>query len=166
LIELKGFHFAIEALVMLPEFDLVIAGDGPKERALRQLAVSLGVDDRVRFLGHVDQTLLRDYFAAADAFVLMSSREGIANVIMESMASGTPVLATAVWGAPEILRVPEAGRLIKERSAEALAKEVRALTQSLPDRRATRRYAEQFTWAQTTQDHLAVYESVLGKQLR
>jgi glycosyltransferase involved in cell wall biosynthesis len=162
LIERKGMRYAVEALADLPGVSLVIAGDGPEEGMLRGLAADLGVAGRVTFLGHVDQAKLRDYFAAADAFVLMSSREGIANVIMESLASGTPVLATAVWGAPEVITVPEAGRLVPERSGKALAAEIRSLLAAPPDRAATRRYAETYSWDQTTAAHLKVYETFMG----
>ena len=157
LIERKGVHFAIEALKLLPEFTLLIAGDGPEESSLKALAHRLGVAGRVTFLGHVDQATLTDYYAAADAFVLMSSREGIANVIMESLACGTPVLATNVWGAPEILTRPEAGKLIPRRTADALATSVKALFCDMPDRAATRRYSEQYSWKETTRKHIDAY---------
>jgi teichuronic acid biosynthesis glycosyltransferase TuaC len=165
LIERKGMHFAVGALPPLPGATLVIAGDGPEDAALRAQAASLGVADRVRFLGHVDPAQLRDWYGAADAFVLMSSREGIANVMMESMACGTPVLATAVWGAPEVINRPEAGRLVMERTSEALAREAQALFAAPPDRAATARYGGSFTWAQTTRDHLDVYRTFLGPDL-
>ncbi len=163
LIEPKGIYIAIEAMRDLKEFDLVIAGTGPEEASLRRLAAALDDPSRVRFLGHVDQSDLGDYFAAADAFVLMSSREGIPNVIMESMACGTPVVATGVGGIPEVMTAPEAGVVIAERSSAALVKGVRALMASSPDRAATRRHAEPFTWERTSSAQLAVYERCLGK---
>jgi teichuronic acid biosynthesis glycosyltransferase TuaC len=162
LIERKGVHFAIQSLCDLPDVTLFIAGDGPEEQNLRSLARNLGVGSRVRFLGHVNQQQLRDYLGAADALVLMSSREGIANVIMESLACGTPVLATAIWGTPEIVCVPEAGRLIVERSADCLARTATEFLCAVPDRRLTRAYAEQFTWEKTTADHLVALRQALG----
>ena len=78
---------------MLPDADLLIAGEGPEEASLRALAARLGVAERVRFLGALPQARLRDYYGAADALVLASSREGWANVLLESMACGTPVVA-------------------------------------------------------------------------
>lgn len=161
LIERKGIHFAIEALKYLPEFSLWIAGDGPEESSLKALTRKYGVADRVTFLGHVDQAALPDYYAASDAFVLMSSREGIANVIMESLACGTPVAATDVWGAPEIITQREAGRLISQRTARALATGIEALFSDMPDRAATRRYAEQYHWETTTQRHIDVYRTFM-----
>ena len=161
LIERKGMHFAIEAIAGLPDTELFIAGDGPEESSLRKRAMRLKVADRVNFLGHLNQDMLRDFLGAADAFVLMSSREGIANVIMESLACGTPVVATAIWGTPEVICVPEAGRLVPERSANALISSIRELFLEPPNRQKTRAYAENFTWTRTTQDHLKAIAQAL-----
>jgi len=161
LIERKGHHFAVEALAELPEMDLVLAGYGPEEAALRRLAARLGVTERVRFLGFVDQAALRDWYGAADCLVLASSREGIANVILEALACGTPVAATRVWGAPEVIDNPAAGVLIEERSGRGVASGVRHLLGLPQDRAATRRQAERFRWEHTTRDHLAVLAEAL-----
>jgi len=162
LIERKGHHFVIAALRELPDMELVIAGDGEEFDSLRALARDSGVSERVRFLGHVDQAELPRWYGAADALVLASSREGIANVMMEALACGTPVAATAVWGAPEVITDPVAGVLIGERSAAGVADGVRRLFAALPERAATRRFVERYTWEQTTHDHLAVLDRVLG----
>ena len=161
LIERKGHHIAIEALKSLPDMELIIAGDGPDEAALKRLANTCGVDSRVRFLGHVNQGDLRTYYGAADALILASSREGIANVLLEAMACGTPVVATKVWGAPEVITSPEAGVLVPERNAEALAASIRTLFGHYPDRHATRRFVERYSWAQTTEDHVALLNEIL-----
>lgn len=157
----KGHHLAVEALRELPETTLLIAGDGWYEEPLRELAASFGVLDRVRFLGHVDQDALKDFYGAADALVLASSREGIANVLMESMACGTPVIATSVWGTPEAVSVPEAGVLMAERSAPALVEAAHRLFAAYPDRAATRRHAAKFRWEQTSGEHLEVLHAAL-----
>lgn len=160
LIERKGHHFAIEALPALPDWRLVIAGDGEMRGALQALAERCGVADRVQFAGAVPQSQLRDYYCAADLLVLASSREGMANVLLESLACGTPVVATAVWGTPEVIAVPEAGELMRERDAASLAEAVQRLVARPTDRAATRRYAEQFSWDRTTQGQLDVFEQI------
>ena len=152
----KGHHLAIQALASLPEVTLLIAGDGWYEETLRKLAAEVGVQDRVRFLGHVAQEDLKDLYGAADALVLASSREGLANVLLEAMACGTPVIATAVWGTPEAVTAPEAGVLMRDRSAEALVEAARELFTHYPDHESTRRHASQFRWERTNAEHLAL----------
>ena len=164
LIERKGHHIAIDAMSQLPDIDLVIIGDGEEDDNLRRQVKRLGLDAQVRFLGHVDQRNLPVYYGAADALVLASSREGIANVMIESLACGTPVLATKVWGAPEVIVVPEAGVLIEEREPDSLVAAARRLFSAYPDRTATRRFATRFSWQQTTIDHLQVVDRILAQQ--
>lgn len=160
LVERKGHHVAIEALVHLPEVRLIVAGDGEAREALRALAQSLSVSDRVRFVGAVDQSALATYYNAADALVLASSREGWANVLLEAMACGTPAIATRVWGTPEVVAAPEAGVLMRERTPAALAEAYRRLCAARPDRLATRRYAERFSWDETTRGQLELFREV------
>jgi len=162
LIERKGHDLAILGLASLPGVSLAIAGEGPEERGLRALARSAGVSERVLFLGSVPQAELVRWYAAVDALVLASSREGWANVLLEAMACGTPVVATRVWGTPEVVCAPEAGLLADERTPEAIASAVRRLLAAPPDRAATRRFAEGFGWGPTTAGQLALFRRILG----
>jgi teichuronic acid biosynthesis glycosyltransferase TuaC len=159
LIPRKGHDIAIRALAALPDFDLVIAGTGPEQVALESLATSLGAG-RVRFAGRIPPEDLRNYYTASDALVLASDREGWANVLLESMACGTPVVATNVWGTPEVVTAPEAGVLMTARTPEALADAVHRLFSSAPDRAATRRYAEGFSWDATAEGLERLFVSV------
>jgi len=162
LIDRKGHDIAIRAMPDLPGHTLLIVGDGPREAALRQLACDLGLGGRVRFLGHVDQARLPALMGAADVLVNCSDREGIANVLIEAMACGTPVAATAVWGSPEAVTIPAAGVLLRERSAAALVDGVCALQAAPPDRAATRRHAETFTWERTAAEHLQAIRDTMA----
>lgn len=162
LIERKGHDLVIEALPHLPEYRLMIAGDGPEDANLRALAARLNVEDRVDFLGRRPHEELPDLCCAADALVLASSREGWANVLLEAMACGTPVVASNVWGTPEVVAVPEAGRLMAERTGEGIADAAKDLFSDLPDRAATRRYAEGFSWDATTQGQLDLFRGILA----
>ncbi len=157
----KGHDLAINALAMMPDVHLLIAGIGPEERRLKNLAEQPGVAGRVTFLGAVPQTELRGYYNAADAMVLASSREGWANVLLESMACGTPVVATNVWGTPEVVTAPEAGVLMKERSPRGLADAVNQLRANYPEHAATRRYAEGYSWDDTTQGQLDLFSRLI-----
>jgi glycosyltransferase involved in cell wall biosynthesis len=164
LIDRKGHDFAIRAMPDLPDHILLIVGDGPRGGALQRLARELGLGDRVRFLGHVDQGRLPALMGAADVLVNCSDREGIANVLIEAMACGTPVAATAVWGSPEAVTTPAAGLLLRERSAAALVEGVRSLRANPPDCAATRRHAETFTWERTAAEHLRAIRDTLAVQ--
>jgi len=161
LIERKGHHLLLQALPEIlkhhPQARLVVVGDGEMRGALQKLACDLRVDSHVTFAGAIAQAELKHWYSAADLFVLASSREGWANVLLESMACGTPVLATAIWGTPEVVASPDAGALVQERSAPALAQGVLGLLQRLPAREAVRRYAEQFGWAATSEAQLNLF---------
>ncbi|HJY77003.1 MAG TPA: glycosyltransferase family 4 protein [Burkholderiales bacterium] len=162
LLAFKGHGVAIEALSLLRDYELVIAGDGPDRAAFEALARECGVSARVRFVGSLSQQDLRRYYCAADALVLASSREGWPNVLLEAMACGTPVIATAVGGVPEIVTSRNAGAVVQERSAPALARAVRELFARPPERAATRRFAEEFGWGATTKGQLQLFRQVLA----
>jgi teichuronic acid biosynthesis glycosyltransferase TuaC len=163
LIELKGHHVAIEALAHLPaQVSLAIAGEGPMDAQLRALATRCGVAERVRFLGAKSQKELVSLYCAADALVLASSREGMANVLLESMACGTPVIATPAGGTPEVVRGAAAGVLAKDRTPQELAAACNRLFSCYPDRRETRAYAEQFSWDATVAGQLELFETILA----
>lgn len=162
LVPLKGHDLTIRALQLLPEMDLVVVGDGPERNALGALAGESGVSDRVSFAGAVAQKDLCDYYGSADALILASSREGWANVLLESMACGTPVVASRVGGTPEVVAAPEAGELMAERTPEALAQAVRRLFARSPDRDATRQYAERFDWGAITAGQLELFSRILS----
>lgn len=163
LIERKGHHLVIEALAGMPDATLLIAGSGPDRHKLEAQARSLGLGARVQFLGPLDTNSLTEIYNCADALVLASSREGWANVLLESMACGTPVIATAVWGTPEVVAAPEAGLLV-ERTAASIGDAMRRLRSHPPDRQATRHYAEKFDWQPTTEGQIAIFRSLMMQE--
>jgi glycosyltransferase involved in cell wall biosynthesis len=110
------------------------------------------------------QEELRQYYGAADALILASSREGWANVLLEAMACGTPVVASNVWGNPEVVAAPAAGRLVRERTPSAIVESVLSLAQSGIDRVATRRYAEGFGWDATSKGQLDLFQGILARR--
>ncbi len=109
LIERKGHHRVIEAMTRLPEFELLIVGEGPEHGRLAALIERLGLAERVRLLGARPHAELPSLYGAADILVLASTREGWANVLLEAMACGTPVVASNIWGNPEVVRDAAAG---------------------------------------------------------
>jgi glycosyltransferase involved in cell wall biosynthesis len=164
LVERKGHHHVIAALRDLPDTDLLIAGDGEEKNSLAALAQAVGVANRVRFLGVLDQRELCQVYNAVDALILASSREGWANVLLEAMACGTPVVASAVWGTPEVVAEAEAGVLMRSLDPDGVADGVRRLFAQKPDRAATRRYAERFDWDVTTDGQLNLFRDILSRR--
>lgn len=160
LVENKGHHIVIEALVSLSAHRLVIAGEGPERRALEELAQKLNVLSRVQFLGRVDQAQLALCYGAADILVLASSREGWPNVLLESMACGTPVVATAVGGIPEIVTSSSAGRLMEARTAAGAVNAIKDLLANMPNRNQVRSIAQACSWQSTTLDQIKLFSGV------
>ena len=162
LIPRKGQSFAIEALAKLPGATLILIGDGPDRRSLAALARRLGVGERVRFLGARPHFELPDLLAAADVAVQPSSSEGIANVWVEALACGTPVVTCDVGGAREAIDRPEAGRLV-DRDPAAIAAAVRELIEAPPDPQAVRKAAENFSWERNAAELHLHLEAMAGR---
>ena len=162
--EHKGQRLVLEAFALLlashPQARLVIVGDGPDGPALRARATALNLAECVHFAGLVPNEALARWYSAADVMVLASSREGWPNVLLESMACGTPVVATAVGGIPEVLQDDQVGRLVSVREPGALAAALRDLLAAPPDRHHVRAYAEGFSWDRTSQDQVRLFESL------
>lgn len=165
LIERKGHDLVIRLLAERPQGILIIVGSGPEEKGLRRLAVSLGLAQRVIFVGQQPNDQLKTYFSAADVTVLASSREGWANVLLESMACGTPVVATRVNGTPEVVASPVAGCLAEHRDVEHLQRALESLLAEYPDRNAVRKYAENFSWEATSEGQIAIFRDLVSKTI-
>jgi glycosyltransferase involved in cell wall biosynthesis len=156
LIPVKGHVYAIEAVSRLPGATLLIAGGGRDGPALQARVKALGLEQRVRLLGHVPHLMLPRLMAAADVTILASAREGLANVWVESLACGTPVVTTDVDGAREVIDRPEAGRIVA-RDPGAIAAAVCDLLAEPPPSESVRRAAERFSWdknAEALEHHL------------
>jgi len=145
LIERKGQDLAIGALAQLPEAQLLLVGNGPDERHLRNLARDMRVEDRVHFLGSVDHDQLPVILSAADAMVLPSAAEGLANAWVEALACGTPIIVADAGGARELMTQPEAG-LIVERTLESVTAGIQKLLADPPDRQLVTSTVASFSW--------------------
>ena len=163
LIERKGHHLIVRALKDLPGYRLAIVGDGPMRRELEKLIAQLTLGERVTMVGAVPQTELKNYYSAADALVLASSREGWANVLLESMACGTPVVATRVSGTPEVVTDPAAGVIVDQRTPEDIAQQVRRLFKQLPSPDATRAFAQTLDWSDVATGQYEVFCRALNR---
>ncbi len=154
LTERKGFHRVIELLPALlqqfPELHYLVVGGASAEGdwggRLRQQVEALGLGERVHFLGTMPPEALREPLSAADVFVLSTRNEGWANVLLEAMACGLPVVTTDVGGNAEVVPRPELGTVVPFDDAPALQQ---ALSDALArqwDRDAIIAYARDNGW--------------------
>lgn len=162
LYEGKGQHLVLEVLPSLlarhPELLYVMVGsprpgDGYRGRLLER-AWRLGIQDRVRFVGPRPHDELARWFSAADVTVLATESEGWPNVLLESLACGTPVVATRVGGTPEIVRDGVDGLLVPHGDTRALADALGRALDTAWDRTALTRRARTFDWSEAVERSL------------
>jgi glycosyltransferase involved in cell wall biosynthesis len=167
LVPQKNHALAITALAGMPDVALAIVGDGPLRKDLRAQAVAAGVADRVLFAGaRSDAWAL---MGAADAVVLASQWEGLPLTVLEALAIGTPVVATAVRGLSNLLEDGATALLVPPEDADALAAAVRQILASpaLAERLASagRALAAQFDDQTMTASYLQLYERVAERRV-
>jgi glycosyltransferase involved in cell wall biosynthesis len=129
----KGVDVLIHTLTQLSDTILVVIGDGPERAVLETLADDLGVADRIHWAGH--RRDVPNLLPAFDLFVQPSLHEGLPNAVLEAMAVGLPVIATAVGGTPEIVVDGVTGLLVPPHDPDVLAKTIVHLLHDLDLRR-------------------------------
>jgi len=162
LIERKGQDLVVGALATIPEARLILVGKGEDEQHLKQLARALDVSERVHFAGSIDHDLLPVILSAADAMVLPTASEGLANAWVEALACGTPVITTDVGGAREVITPPDNGRFI-DRTPESVSAAVRDVLADPPDRQAVAASVEGFSWANNAEQLGKHYRRVIDR---
>jgi glycosyltransferase involved in cell wall biosynthesis len=130
----KALGMMIDAFARVPAAQLVVVGDGPERAALEQRAHVAGLDGRITFRGAQPRAVVLDELGSAWASVLSSDWENLPHAAVESLAVGTPVVATNVGGVPEVVHDDANGLLVPPGSAEAFA----AALQRIVDDRALR----------------------------
>ncbi len=158
----KGQRLAVHALEGLPGVHLALVGAGPEENNLRKLVAGTGLGDRVHFLGQVAHDTLPALLSAADAMVLPSASEGLANAWIEALACGTPLVIGDVGGAREVVSGPDAGRLVA-RDPKAIATAVRELLADPPAPEAVAQSAARFSWGANAAALAAYYERLVAR---
>jgi phosphatidylinositol alpha-1,6-mannosyltransferase len=135
----KGVDTVIEALpeviARIPDAQLLIVGSGIEAVRLKKLAQSLGVSNRVHFLGSVSDSALRAYYQACDVFVMPSAKEGFGFVFLEAMQYSKPVVAANRGGSPEVVQDGVTGLLVQYGDIPQLARALVDLCRD-PERRA------------------------------
>lgn len=165
LIPSKGHELVIRALALLKNKglrpQLYILGEGSHRDTLEELAKQLGLGETIHFVGKRPNEELRSWFSAATVSCLASSREGWPNVVTESLACGTPVVATRVGGVPEILHSEELG-LIVDQTIESVAGGLeRALSKNW-NRSAISSQTRKRTWHQVAIEVEGIFQEQLG----
>jgi glycosyltransferase involved in cell wall biosynthesis len=167
----KQLDVLLRALPNLPDARLAIVGSGDsagvddQTHALQHLAQQLGLGTRVRFVGRVDGTTLLHWYAAADVFALPSSSEAQGIVALEAMASGLPVVASAVGGLLGTIEDGQTGYLVEPGEVEPLAQRLGALLADTPRRAAMgdaarQKVARDFTWQAAVASTVEVYREL------
>ncbi len=177
LVHKKGFEYLVDAAPRIraefPNTVILFAGQGDLKQALEERAKSLGVLENVRLVGNVPRDELPAYYALAAVVAVPSVRDdagnvdGLPNVLLEGMASGSPIVASDVAGIPEAVRDGREGLLVGERDAVAIAKAILELLRS-PERReqlgsaARERAKESFDWSRVGERFEEIFRSVTG----
>lgn len=154
LVERKGFHRVIACLPELlkahPDLHYLVVGgpcpEGDMTQALKEQAADLGLTDRVHFLGSISPDNLKWPLSAADVFVLSTRNEGWANVILEAMGCGVPVVASDVGGNREVVCRPELGEIVPFDDHAALAQALDNALSREWNGPLIRAYAEDNSW--------------------
>lgn len=135
--EYKGVQYALRAMPELPEYDLLIAGEGPFRSKLESVTAQLGVDDQVTFLGYVEESRLPSLFAGCAVHLALSSFEAYGMTVAEALAAGTPCVvresgALVDWTSRPAVRGVESP--VPERICEAVGSLVgQSVCEPIPD---------------------------------
>lgn len=163
----KGLCYLLEAAAHIPDALFVLAGDGPERASLETLAHDLGISRRVRFLGYRQD--IPALLACCDLFVLPSLYEGLPLSILEAMAAGKPVVATAIGGTDEAVLHGTTGVLVPPADAAALAGAIQTILAHPVLARAMgtagkQRVAQQFSVEHMVERTTSVYDWLLNKR--
>lgn len=161
LIPRKGQSLVIEALARLSGAQLALVGTGEDRARLEALAGRLGLADRVHFLGSLDHEALPVLLSAADAMVLPSASEGLANAWVEALACGTPLVISDAGGARELVRDDRAGRIVA-RDPAAIVSAIAGLLADPPAQETVAAQAARFSWEANAATLAEYYERILA----
>ncbi len=160
LIALKGHNIILDAISELRSARLIIIGDGPEKKSLKSQVNEFGIRDRVQFISHLDQKKLGEFYAGATATILMSSMEGMPNVLLESLATGTPVIATNVGGVSEVVLATN-GITLERRNAYDLVEAIKKITKLNQTRQQISDTVKDYRWSNVAKAQHDLYRDLL-----
>ncbi|MCL4386987.1 glycosyltransferase [Patescibacteria group bacterium] len=159
---IKAFKKAQEKM---PTLQLTIAGDGPAVTDLKKLCKKLMIQENVNFIGMIPQNSLSQIYQEADVFVIMSTAENQALVVLEAMASGLPVIGVSKYGIVDIVKDGQNGFLVKPSDVNAAGKLIVKVVkdQDLRERlgRNSRKFAENHNIQKTTKETFRLYKTLI-----
>jgi len=168
LIKRKGVQYLLEAMSQLKgkQDRLTVVGKGDYENDLKELSKSLGIEDRVKFVGYVPNDELYKWYGKADIFVSPSLAESFGMTFLEAMASGLPIVGTKVGGIPEVVIDGENGFLVKPKNSYQLKLMIEKLMMDLKLRnkmgeKSRQRARKFFGWDKITKQYLNFYKRVI-----
>lgn len=160
----KGLVNLIEAMSLIncDNVNLIIIGDGPLRESLKCSTVELGIEDKVIFLGEINHEDTPFWYNAADLFCLPSIWEGCPNVVIESLACGTPVVASHVGGIPDLIPKKDYGILVPPGDVHTLAKALNDALEINWNRKNISDFGSANSWEDVAEKVVNVFEKVLS----
>lgn len=165
----KGLKYLIEAVRKIsdeyPQLYLKIMGDGNNRAELESLTESLGLKNKVEFLGRVPREKTAPYYQESSAFVLPSLNEGMSNAMLEALATGLPIISTDTGGAKELVEDEKNGFIIKAKNSDDIARKIEILINDEELRKnmgaASRALAEKMSWEKVAGDYHDLYKKII-----
>jgi glycosyltransferase involved in cell wall biosynthesis len=166
LIPRKNVHVLLHAFANIKDkvsYELIIAGGGPQKYYLEELADKLFIKDRVSFLGDVKHSDLNPLYNQANALILPSWGEGMPIVVLEALATGTPVIASRIAGNPELITSKDVGLLVEPNSVASLQNAICELSKMSLDYAYIAEKNKNASWQTNAQKIYKLYEDELNK---
>lgn len=163
--ERKGIKYLIEAIKLMEKenIKLIIAGEGDRKIELEKLAKDLHLENKIAFLGRVEHSQITRLYQKADVFILPSLNEGMSNTMLEALASGLPLIATATGGTKELVTNGKNGFIIKMENAKDITEKIRLLATNseLQEKMslASRKKALTLSWKNVAMQYHKIYKN-------
>ena len=164
LVPVKGHRYLIEAMKHIikvrDDTMLIIVGDGPLKKELKNQIKKLGLDEYIKLVGARPHGEIPLWMNASDIFVLPSLNEGNPTVMFEALGVGLPFVGTRVGGIPEIITSEDYGLLVEPADSYDLKEKILIALEKEWDRGKIRKYAEKFTWENIVKDLVKIYREI------